>query len=50
VKPELNSQAVYLCTLEQDLIMGLQVFKGVQCFRYLGNIIHSKKLINVEIV
>jgi hypothetical protein len=36
-------KAVYICNLEQDLIMDLQVFEGVQNFRYLGTTINSKK-------
>ena len=38
-----------MTNLEQDLIMDLQVFEGVQNFRYLSTLIHSKNLKNDEI-
>jgi hypothetical protein len=35
-----------ITNLEQDLIMDLQVFEGVQNFRSLATLIHSKNLIS----
>jgi len=35
--------------LEPDLIIDVQVFEGVQNFRFLGALIHSKKLISDKI-
>ena len=39
-----------ITNLQQDLIMNGQVFEGVQNFRYLGELIHSKKLISDKVI